>query len=81
MPAREGGDRVIARGWAARLIPALRPPAGSPPFATFTPPPELVVWLACHNIRCAAHMTTRHIPHDDGTATCQACGQIRLDHQ
>lgn len=71
---------IVAAAAAAR---GRRVPAGT--YATFAPvpsaEPEPTVWLACHNIACAAHMTTRHIPHDDGTATCQACGQNRLDHQ
>lgn len=71
-----GGGAVLAvaasvlTGWHHR-------PAPTAPAA----PADDLVWLACHNIACSAHMTTRHIPHDDGTATCQACGQVRRDHQ
>jgi hypothetical protein len=72
---------VIARGWAARLIPSFRPPVDGTVFATFAPPSEPVVWLACHNLACGGHMATPHTPDDQGTATCNRCGQIRLDHQ
>jgi hypothetical protein len=61
----------ILTGWHHRPAPA----------GPVTPPADDLVWLACHNIACAAHMATPHTPDDQGTAKCTRCGQIRSDHQ